>query len=203
MSHTIKVGVCDWSRFMSAGGFYPDDLPRAWELDYYSNEFETACINLSAIQAPLTLLQQWVEDLDDKFELFFRLERLDQVDLVKQLQQQTGVSISGLLLEHSMYHSFAHHESLLSPVAQSGMGANIRLIDVEDLWTPVSEKDNSLIALLPAPDDIRQCRSWIEQWLLQIKADHPSQDLTLWLDAASTSYSMLSECRTLVELMGH
>lgn len=44
MVNNLQIGACGWSHPDWEGHFYPEDLPEAWQLDYYSNAFRVVLV---------------------------------------------------------------------------------------------------------------------------------------------------------------
>lgn len=199
MNKSIKVGVYDWVKFPIKNNYYPDDLPEEWKLSYFSNDFETACINLSSLSLDLDLLTEWVEDLPDGFKLSFVLTQLSQLGFVTELVSQVALKIDYLIVDSQERDILLQNNSNKTVLLAPEIAALEQIISASSIWTPENNVESSGIALLPQIDNMRQYRRWIEIWLLE----NDQQDLTLWLDGATAQYSTISELRTLVELMGY
>jgi len=197
MQKNIKVGIFDWVQFPQENNFYPEDLPQDWRLSYFSNEFETACIDLASPSLHPDLLTEWVDELPDSFELCFVLSRLSHLEQLTELVDQVAVKINYLIV-----NSQQQNNAFINDVFESVQDWKYRpqqVISVLSLWTPETPLKPSNIALMPAVDDMRLYREWIELWL----EENNQQELSLWLDGDSATYSTLGQLRTLVELMGY
>jgi hypothetical protein len=194
------VGVYHWNDFPGHGDFYPEDLPREWRLSYYANEFNSACVDISALVRIPKLLMELTEDLHERFELSLFLDSETQFELLSELRQQE-VRISYFMVE-----SEAIRQALIRYLGDSarsleGFADVQQIIAIHQCWAPQAQHRSSSIALLPGDASPRQLREWIERWT-SFDDGLPSRSLTLWLDARSTGYEDLTACRTLVELMG-
>lgn len=192
MGYCIKVGVYAWGRFARDEGFYPEDLPADWRLQFFSNEFQTACVEFDR-WANADEPGEMVEDLPDGFALALCVDDGMGWHSVDELLGRCGVKVDCLV-----------SASAKPPRAAglTGVLAGIPFVGREQLWTPQASgvAEYSSIALLPGQGHPRQYREWIEQWL----ATAPSrEELILWLDGATCDYKTLAECRQLVELMGY
>ena len=208
MFKSIKVGLYDWVKFPAQQGFYPDDLPTDWKLSFYANEFETACINIDET-VDMELLNEWVDDLPDDFQLSFNLIKTDLVDQLAESLEQNSLNINYLLVPPLERDILLQNESLKVVLSrsESDVGKSQQVITASTVWAPDNSFVSASIALLPDIDpgvglsvgNNRLYRNWIELWL----KDNCQQELTLWLDAKTSRYSSLSELKTLVELMGY
>jgi len=188
MDYSIKVGVFDWQGFACDGGFYPEDLPQEWRLQFYSNEFATACIDLNAWMSGEHDCETF-EDLRDSFELSLAVRDESALRHAETLSSQCQLRLHALINDDAESCPLA-----ASPLAGSSWQCR------STLWTPASTlARSSSIALLPGAQGLRQYRGWIEQWLATAP---PGDRLSLWLDGANTDYKTLADCRQLVELMG-
>ena len=183
MQQTLRVGVYDWAQFASDGGFYPDDLPAEWRLPFFANEFESACVGLSEQILQTADDLEWLQDLPAGFRLYFDEQPLRQSksELLPQLKNFKTV------------------------LSAAGVAGAENFIDASEWWTPDAPND-SCLALLPGDASARQYRGWIEQWMAQpiepVAADDGQQERILWLRGDTARPATLTECRTLVELMG-
>jgi hypothetical protein len=199
MAYTISVGVFDWVNFPRQQGFYPDDIPEEWKLAFYSNEFNSACLSLTALSSQVDLLSDWVSDLPDEFELSIYIEQSNHIPIIQTLLQNEDCHLTALIVDQSGSNNLLHKENL-----PSVLSTEILIYEFNEIWTPMNTAvQNSRFAMLPIAENIRQYREWIEQWLKGSEQDSPVEDKTLWLQGADTSYQQLSEIRTLTELMGY
>jgi hypothetical protein len=204
MQHSIKVGVFNWTSFMKGGGFYPDDMPVEWNLTYFSNEFTSACLSLSALDGKQDLLLQWAQDLDDSFDLSLFIDHENQIQTLKSFRLESDLLLKYLVVDEGLYAEIIKDEVNASTRSALGMRQADQVFASTKLWTPVTSNNRSSIALMPQTENIRRLRGWVEQWVEQQESMAECEsDLTLWLDGLSNSYQMLKQCRTLVELMGY
>ena len=200
MNPILRVGVFDWCRFPGQGDFYPPDLPKDWRLDYYSNEFDSACLAVECFRESADLLMESVEDLRTDFELAFSLRSASDVSLLADLAPEMDCPVRYLLADLSDSDILLQIEASEPLSYSSNFNTAGQVVDFSGLWRPESGASGaSTIALLPGAATVRQYRDWIEQWLA---GDPPGQQLTLWLDGRTTDYQALQGCRSVVELMG-
>ncbi len=193
MTKSIKLGVYDWRVFSVDQGFYPDDLPKHWRLNYFANEFESACINLETKSISEKELIKLVGDLDDSFDLSFSITDTNQVELLARVHDKTGCTASTIVIN-------AHGDDRLLKSIEGLPIASTEVIFFDDLWTPENIQSTSPIALLLEPNNLKSCRSWIEAWT---ELPHKKNQLSLWVDANCVEYASLSSLRSLIELMGY
>lgn len=203
MQHSIKVGVFDWGKFGADESYYPSDLPRAWRLSFYANEFDSACLSLGDFDGQTELLMELTEDLPESFELSFVINRIDQVDLLSDLIQQNHLKPSYVLLKSTQ-------DQLLTQIQQSLARFREPLTDMQllssrqSMWQPHQpDAVPQQVALVPARAGMRDYRGWVENWLDSLSSAQTPLNLTFWLEAEHANYKTLADCRTLVELMGY
>jgi len=199
MQQTISVGVFDWTGFMSTGGYYPADLPQDWKLNYYANDFESACLNLSSLIKQPHLLQEWCEDLDESFQLSLYMDHSNQTELLRLLLQD-AIKLQWLIVDTTVVREL--ERELLTLVNEFSLQPR-QIVNRKKLWRPSNSQACVPVALLPQAAEIKTYRGWIEAWIQSCPKAQQVESLTLWLDASVSRYPTLSECRTLVELMGY
>ena len=190
MKATIRPGIYDWLLFSNDETFYPPDLPSEWRLSFFSHEFDAACIDLTDFAPGLETLLEWVEDLPDLFQLSFLVNDAAALELLQGLTTQSDVSIHSILTQ--------------AKCSQFNDGLNstgIRCVETDSLWSPGREDSNTGMALMPVQPNLKASRLWIEQWLQSVQ--NTESELTLWLPGAEYSDAVLSDIKTLIELMGH
>jgi hypothetical protein len=199
MTYSVSVGAFDWASFPKHQGYYPDDIPEDWKLAFYSNEFNTACLSLSALASQAELLSEWVADLPEEFELCLYIEHYVHIPIIHTLLQDEDCRVDSLIVDQFGSNNLLHKENL-----QSVLSAELEIFEFNDIWTPMNPvRPNSRFAIFPVAENMRQYRKWIEQWLEADQSDSTVERKTLWLQGADTSYQQLSEIRTLTELMGY
>ncbi len=199
MQQTIRVGVFNWTRFMSSGGFYPADLPEDWRLSFYANEFESACISLSELNGKWAAFQEWLEDLETSFEWSLYIDDLRQLDFLESLLNEQLIP-RWLIVSPQLYPTDVVSAWLNT---QDPGIKHPQVIEAQKLWRPEYLQAESRIALLPGAQAMKSYRIWVEAWLRLRPAADQKKSLTLWLDASTSNYQTLSDCRVLVEMMGY
>jgi hypothetical protein len=204
MGYSISVGVFDWARFARADMFYPDDIPEEWKLAYYSNEFETACVNVADLPEQRELWEEWVEDLPASFELALYLEHSAQLPKLQQLLQIQACPVTSIIVSAQAGNNLLQKDYLPAVLSAGKDAPGVAVNAQQQIWSPQNvSAANAGYALFPSCENLRQCRAWIEQWLSTTEPEKSVQEKTLWLQGAQTSYSQLSDIRTMVELMGY
>ena len=201
---SVRVGVYNWAEFARDDSFYPEDMPAEWRLSYFANEFESACLDLSASGLSAALLGESLEDLAENFELSLAVSEISHIATILELIQQHELRAQWLIFDdHSGKHTAGdlqrQLEQHVGELAASGLGP-VTWRRRSQIWTPAHAHISSELAILPAAESLAGSRGWIEQWLENAPADEATP-LTLWCEA-DIEYSRLAELRTLVELMG-
>jgi len=71
----LQVGTYGWRHDDWMGRFYPDDLPEAWQLDYFSHVFRVALVPQSEWQVwSQQTMQEMAESLEESFCLYLALD---------------------------------------------------------------------------------------------------------------------------------
>ena len=201
---SIQVGVFNWDFFASNADFYPADLPAAWKLLYYANEFNSACINLSFAQQDYDQFNELLEDLPVTFELSLALSGPAQLDEWLRLMQPGLEKCRFLVLPATQPLQELMQDLNKNKLARIGITDANQLVTQTALWTPEQPAASSNIAVLPMQKEIKLYREWIEQWIHSQNTECRAQSSsTLWLEGAKADYSTLSRLRSLVELMGY
>lgn len=93
----VDIGVWDWTRRSWREAFYPPDMPAAWRVAYYANEY--GCAGLPARAWSVRRLAAWAEDLPESFGLWLECgrEQLERADLASALAG-FGARLAGVWL---------------------------------------------------------------------------------------------------------
>ena len=203
MPKSIHVGLYDWDQSSFSDEYYPPDLPLEWKLAYFSNEFDSACLNLDVLSSQQKLLGQWCEDLRESFQLSFSLKRIDELNLLSALGQDIAIAIQYLVVDSSIRNKLLHTDSLQPLLLAAGIKNPCQIIATTDLWIPGQQCDpHSTVGLFPGSASMREYRRWIDEWIQNEAEEVNDCDKTFWLPGSEVDSHLLGECRTLVELMG-
>ncbi|MGA7799788.1 MAG: DUF72 domain-containing protein [Gammaproteobacteria bacterium] len=72
---TLEVGARGWDHDAWVGRFYPDDLPAAWRLAYYANEFPSVLVPAQQWQhVDPGEVAGWGADVPERFVFFIEME---------------------------------------------------------------------------------------------------------------------------------
>ncbi len=86
MTTSIAVAAYGWQG-AAWDGFYPEDIPAEWRLDYYANEFFAVVVPWEAWrQADDEELLDWQEQVSDDFRFFWELPA-DEAQTTSRLQR--------------------------------------------------------------------------------------------------------------------
>lgn len=94
--NNLQIGTVGWQHREWQGGFYPEDMPEEWQLDYYSNAFKVVLV-------PEEEWLQWSEEQAAEFadmvgEFVFYLAVAEAWSEVKRAQLRMIKQIFGVLL---------------------------------------------------------------------------------------------------------
>jgi len=100
-THKVLIGARGWLHRGWQGSFYPDDLPQAWRLAYYANEFSMVVIREQE-WAQIDDISALREDCSQDFHFIVELPALaggetssSHINRIRQLDSQcAGVIIS-------------------------------------------------------------------------------------------------------------
>ena len=87
----LQVGTLGWQYESWVGGFYPDDMPEDWWLDYYANHYRVVLVPESQWMSwQEEAFEEVLEAVEGDFRFYFQLteplspEKLEQLDQVQQ-----------------------------------------------------------------------------------------------------------------------
>ncbi|MEA1990536.1 MAG: hypothetical protein U9N57_15190 [Pseudomonadota bacterium] len=88
----LQIGTYGWQYDSWIGGFYPEDIPKDWQLDYYSNAYR---VILVPEQAWLSWAEDGFEEILDAVEgdFGFYFEVVDELASSKEAQLTKIVSV--------------------------------------------------------------------------------------------------------------
>ena len=70
----LQVGTYSWQHADWRGKFYPDDLPEAWQLDYFGNVFRVVLVPQAEWESwSPSFVQAVSESIEDGFEIYLAL----------------------------------------------------------------------------------------------------------------------------------
>ena len=81
VAENLKVGARGWRHRHWSGSYYPDDLPEAWQLSYYANEFRVVLVpmrywhNSSGYD-----VERWLEAVDEDFCFYLECPVFENVE---------------------------------------------------------------------------------------------------------------------------
>ncbi|MDQ5769850.1 hypothetical protein [Thiothrix subterranea] len=70
---TLTLAAYGWSPANWVGVFYPDDLPTAWQVSYYANEFSRLLIPAREWIAPVEQAKAWSAEVGQDFGFYVEL----------------------------------------------------------------------------------------------------------------------------------
>ena len=67
----INLGAYGWQHSQWGENFYPDDLPEAWQLTYYSNEFNAVVVPVAYWNThSISDCLEWIDNVHENFQFF-------------------------------------------------------------------------------------------------------------------------------------
>lgn len=190
---SLELAACgwlpaDWSRM-----FYPEDLPEAWQVSYYANEFDCVLLPANGWNLPPTQASFWQNEVTTDFRFYLEITpQLFQSASWSQVRDAVEAylapQLQGLLLPeavmgvlpqewHDSFSLHVWHPDDWLTVMPAGAEAQIGLIRMDQPFTP---------------QDLRKI---FER--LQRQTMHP--DVTLFMDAP---WAVLEQFRLMKQLYG-
>ncbi|MFV2060491.1 MAG: hypothetical protein ACC653_07370 [Gammaproteobacteria bacterium] len=71
--YKLHIGSYGWQYKKWQESFYPEDLPEDWQFSYYANEYSVIMVPWELVQNNFELLEQGIEDSDEKCRVLFEL----------------------------------------------------------------------------------------------------------------------------------
>ena len=67
--HVVLIGAHGWQHKGWSGSFYPEDLPKEWQLGYYGNEFQLVSVPASYWAVEADTFDEWLEESDESLQM--------------------------------------------------------------------------------------------------------------------------------------
>ena len=67
--HVVLIGAHGWQHKGWFGSFYPEDLPKEWELGYYGNEFQLVIVPAGYWAVEADIFDEWLEESDESLQM--------------------------------------------------------------------------------------------------------------------------------------
>lgn len=81
----LQVGAYGWQYSSWIGGFYPEDIPKEWQLDFYSNAYRVLLVPESVwLQWGDEEIEEMLDSVEGDFGFFFEVKEL--FDEIKKAQ---------------------------------------------------------------------------------------------------------------------
>ncbi len=168
----VLTGAYGWRHAHWAGGYYPDDLPAEWRLQYYSNELDFVMVPASEWRPSAGFdCDDWLADTHDRFRFCVELPlgQLRSVADCGLLRQQ--LSTMGEKLHSLVCPPAAVVEEIreaLDPVADLApvFGLSVEsALPARPVWTVDRETPSPLAILHDDVSHLRQSRTRVERFL--------------------------------------
>lgn len=180
----IALGAWGWTHPGWVGSFYPEDLPEAWRLTFYSNEYEAVGLRAADWLAPdPDILRGWVDDTREGFRFVLELPEGLPADVETRLailKPRLGALLSG--------NGNASGLERFAPVWPVTRAAHdlVEALEVDRL---------PLVLLATDKIDLRAAR-------LALESLGKGGDALILVDEGPDMLARLNELRTLRDLLG-
>jgi len=98
----LQIGTCGWQYSSWEGKFYPEDMPKEWQLDYYANAFRVVLVPESLWMSwDEEALEECVDAVEGEFGFYLRAEdglSTEKEQQVKRIQQGLGSLLKGVVV---------------------------------------------------------------------------------------------------------
>lgn len=127
-------------------GYYPDDLPPEWRLDYYANEYDAVVVPAESWRGlPQAQLLEWLEDTPQDFRFIWELASEQEAEpLLSLYRQQPQLTLPGGWLLLSAPEGSEESLQQLAPVARCDGPGRCRGPGFATLWVEEGEGLRSL-----------------------------------------------------------
>lgn len=101
---TITLAAYGWSPVDWQQAFYPDDLPRDWQVSYYANEFKSILLPASTWgDAPLADAAYWRSEVGEDFSFYVEitpalLQAGHWAQVQQAVEQQLAAQLTGIIV---------------------------------------------------------------------------------------------------------
>lgn len=200
----LTVGAIGWEQGRWLKEFYPQDLPHAWRLSYYANEFSIVLVPDSCwFKAELPDARQWLDDVPDHFRFHIHVTQrllesvhwLDIVDLWEELKPNLGGWV--LQLPEQLNEPVNERLKVMQTILPA-VTVDTPSVATEACWCrdQSAEYGASGVVVFTERPDRRQLRMLIEDFI-----EHSSgASRMLFFDAP---YGAVADARTIIRLLGY
>jgi hypothetical protein len=199
----VNVGAYGWLHPHWLGGFYHEDMPEEWQLNYYSNEFNCVLVPADYWHAEHGYdCDSWLDDVHENFVFYLELPATLLTDRAKKqfLQQVTLLQpkLAGIVVNEQARQPWLQKLAAVSPLYR---------MDVSNFDDKNLTDENLLLAagLAILPDDLsdlRQCRQTLSDYFDVIKSESVAQPYSLIVVHPQLSVTRLAQLRSVIEIMG-
>lgn len=187
-SQGLRVGAYGWQHEHWLSEFYPEDLPKDWQLSYYANEYSTVLVPANYWQSEIWSPEQWQEDVPEHFMFFIECPKLDDYDDFLEEVSFLGNQLGGIIVDDQIvletnYPVYCWHDE--NNKARS-------------IWQ-INHHVNSDVACMQLNDTDLKTQ---KEYLAQFAKDSNGKPETVILLDENVPIKRLNEFKTLIELMG-
>lgn len=192
----VRIGSTGWHPHSWAGTYYPGDIPEAWKLAYFANEFNGILLPQASWQQQVQQLPEMLEDVHEDFAVYLQLASADgDTAVLQQACQACHNHLKAILCETAAVAMASHLEPqwpLILPDRVAGAG--------QACWVQAPDKVVApQVIRLPERYEPRRMRAYLEQ--LGEAMDY-SKDILVLAEWPGLEAAQLEELKTLLELLG-
>ncbi|QCU89614.1 hypothetical protein [Thiomicrorhabdus sediminis] len=203
----IQIGTLGWQHESWQGGFYPEDMPEDWQLDFYANQFHCLLV-------PEPTWLAWTDDdladvlqsLPEKFALYLQVvSEVDDSKLrqIKMIKAKLASLLAGLVV-FSEFGDIANHYAAI-PVTL--VSKKHELCG----WNWSAENDyvcsGAVCGVLPAlSEDAKQQAELIKSFMSSIPKDALGAPFIVCAGASAkedVNIEQVANLKTIAELLGY
>ncbi len=200
----LQVGAYGWRHAHWHGSYYPDDLPKDWQLSYYSNDFNVVMVPAHYWHPQQGYDDGWLEMIHANFRFFIELPPLiltngEAMKLFLQQIRHLQAHLSGVILDVKTIQPGLIDQlvrlSALSPLFGDGSVANLEMRPIA-LATKVKPAELAIF-----DDDLthlRQTRTLLEPFVMQ-QADYQQAVI---IKNSTLKAADLIKFRSVIDIMG-
>ena len=210
----LNIGAYGWKHAEWSGGFYPDDLPRDWQLTYYSNAFNCVLVPVEYwCEADTPDCEDWLESVHDDFRFHIacdqRLLECISVENLGACLNTLRPALSSLVFLPAdapvSEAAIRRFEPLIESLDVDVFGAEAVFDRAAAIWRQQADPTATRFACTEDDvSDMRAARTMVEAFVQQLPLDSGTEagEATLIVSDPALEAETLSKLRSVVEIMG-
>ena len=202
----VNVGAYGWLHPHWLGGFYHEDMPEEWQLNYYSNEFNCVLVPADYWHAEHGYdCDSWLDDVHENFVFYLELPATLLTDRAKkQFLQQVALlqpQLAGIVVneQDSKHVGKQARQPWLQALATVAPLYRMGATTFDDKTLLLAA---GLAILADDLSDLRQCRQTLSDYFDAIKGESVVQPYSLIVVDPQLSVTRLAQLRSVIEIMG-